>query len=183
MTPPDPAFRRLGDRRLYGSSVFEVVDAALEAPDGRRFNRDVVRHPGAVAVVAVEDGEVVLVRQYRPAVDRELLEIPAGRCDVEGEPPEGTARRELVEEAGLRCDSLESLGACYNSPGFCDEITRFFLASGLHAVPTQPDGVEEEWMTVEMTGLGDVGPMIESGEICDAKTVAGLLLAMQRMGL
>jgi ADP-ribose pyrophosphatase len=98
-----------------------LVKATFEAPDGTEFTRDVVRHPGAVAVVAVtDDRRVLLVRQYRGPVDRELLEIPAGTRDVEGEPPQETARRELSEEAGVRAGELRLLARVLNSPGFCD---------------------------------------------------------------
>ena len=132
--------------------------------------------------MAVDGGEVVLLRQYRTPVEGELLEIPAGTRDVDGEDPAGTARRELAEEAGLACESLEELGAFYNSPGFCDELSHLYLATGLSEVPREPDGAEEEWMTVERVKLADVGAMIDRGEIRDAKTIIGLLLALRRLG-
>ena len=104
-------------------SLISLAVGAFEAPDGDTFERDVVHHPGAVSVVPVVDEgtAVLLVRQYRAAVDRDLLEIPAGKRDVAGEPPELTARRELEEEVGMRAGRLEQLAEFYNSPGFCDE--------------------------------------------------------------
>ena len=175
-------FRLEGERKIHNGRVFELVDASFTDPDGRRFNRDVVRHPGAVAVVAVDGDEVVLVRQFRAALERRLLEIPAGLCDVDGEPSEDTARRELAEEAGLECESLQEVGVFCISPGFTDELMRVFLATGLRSVPIRREGPEEHWMTVERIALSEAVRMIEYGEICDAKTVIGLLLAVRSLG-
>ncbi|MYG98080.1 MAG: NUDIX hydrolase [Acidimicrobiaceae bacterium] len=145
------------------------------------MTRDVVHLRGAVAVVAVDGDDVVLLRQYRTPVEGELLEIPAGTRDVGGEDPAGTARRELAEEAGLACESLEQLGTFFNSPGFCDELTHVFLATGLSEVPREPDGAEEEWMTIDRVGLDEAIEMIGRGQIRDAKTIIGLLLAQRRL--
>ena len=172
----------VGEREIHDGYVIRLTEATIEAPDGRSLRRDVVRHPGAVAVVAVEDDQVVLVRQYRAAAGQALLEIPAGRRDATGEAPEATARRELAEEVGLECDSLEELGAFYNSPGFSDEFSHVFLATGLRGVPTCREGAEEQWMTVRRVSLRDAVDMIERAEIRDAKTVIGLLLARRRLG-
>jgi ADP-ribose pyrophosphatase len=155
-----------------------VVQGEYESPDGTRFTRDVVRHPGAVAVVPVTERDtVLLVRQYRGPVDRVLLEIPAGTRDVEGEAPETTARRELEEEVGVRARTVRLLGAMLNSPGFCDQETLLYLARQLE--PTEPSrhGEEERYIEVVEIALADVGPMIASGELIDAQTVLGLLLA------
>src|SRR5258708_34803129 len=97
-------FQALGEEELYRGSLITVARGRFRAPDGREFERDIVHHPGAVSVVpVVDDGDaVLLVRQYRAAIDRPLLEIPAGKRDIEGEPPETTARREPQEEAGMR---------------------------------------------------------------------------------
>ena len=152
--------------------------AAFEAPDGTEFSREVVRHPGAVAVVPVtEDHKVLLVRQYRGPVDRELLEIPAGTRDVEGESPEETARRELAEEVGVRAGALELLATVLNSPGFCDEETSVFLATDLQPDVDHREGEEERFMEVLEIPLADIAGMIASGRITDAQTVIGLSLA------
>jgi ADP-ribose pyrophosphatase len=162
------------------------VKATFEAPDGTEFTRDVVRHPGAVAVVAVtDDRRVLLVRQYRGPVDRELLEIPAGTRDVEGEPPQETARRELSEEAGVRAGELRLLARVLNSPGFCDEETFMFLATDLEpdrAPPPQDHGVEERFLEVVEVSLSEVDDLIASGRLTDAQTVLGLLLARDALG-
>jgi 8-oxo-dGTP pyrophosphatase MutT (NUDIX family) len=153
------------------------------APDGTEFERDVVRHPGAVSVVPVVDGgaTVVLVRQYRSALDRELLEIPAGKRDVDGEPPEVTAGRELEEEIGMRAGRLVRLGEFYNSPGFCDEHSHVYLGLDLEPSATSWQGVEETHMTIERAALADVPALIAAGAIVDAKTIIGLFLAREAL--
>jgi ADP-ribose pyrophosphatase len=155
-----------------------LVEATFEAPDGTSFTRDIVRHPGAVAVVAATERDtVLLVRQYRGAVGRELLELPAGTRDVEGEPAETTARRELEEEVGVRAGSLRFLGTTLNSPGFCDEESHIYLAQDLEPVPPARHGEEERYLEVVEVALADVDSLLASQEIVDAQTVIGLLLA------
>ena len=118
----DQGFSHLRDELLVEGHVISVFRSTFRGPDGEEFDREVVRHPGAVSVVPLtDDGEVVLVRQYRAPLDRFLLEIPAGKRDVEGEPPEETARRELAEEVGLVPTELVPLAVFHNSVGFCDE--------------------------------------------------------------
>jgi 8-oxo-dGTP pyrophosphatase MutT (NUDIX family) len=138
----------------------------------------VVHHPGAVGVVPVVDegSAVLLVRQYRSSIDAELLEIPAGLRDVDGEPPEETARRELIEEVGRRAGRLEKLCAFHNSPGFCDEVVHVFAAFDLEPCDRDLQGIEEQHMTVERVSLDDVPGLVASGAITDAKTVIGLSL-------
>ena len=179
--PAGGGFRKVSEREIHAGRVVRLTESVFATPGGGTMSRDVVHHRGAVAVVAVDRDEVVLLRQYRSPVEGELLEIPAGTRDVGGEDPAGTARRELAEEAGLACESLEELGTFYNSPGFCDELSHVYLATGLSPVPREPDGAEEEWMTIERVDLGDVEAMIDRGEIRDAKTIIGLLLALRRL--
>ena len=107
----------------------------------------------------------------------ELLELPAGKRDVKEEPLELTAARELAEETGLEAGRLELIGHFYNSPGFCDEESWCFLARDLRPVPGSRHGIEEEHMTVERYSFSGVGELVRSGEITDAKTIVGLLLA------
>src|SRR5205085_12052196 len=151
-------------------------------PDGSTFRRDLVHHPGAVSIVPVDDDRsVLLVRQYRAAIDRDLLEIPAGKRDVEGEAPELTARRELEEEVGMRAGRLERLAEFFNTPGFCDEYHYVFMALDLEACSTSLQGIEEQHMTVEKIALDDVPAMIAAGTIQDAKTIIGLALAREAL--
>jgi 8-oxo-dGTP pyrophosphatase MutT (NUDIX family) len=155
----------------------------FESPDGTHFERDVIRHPGAVTVVPLtDDDHVLLVRQYRAAVDAEVLEIPAGKRDVPGEATEVTAARELEEEVGRRAGRIELLGRFYNSPGFCDELSWSYLARDLTEVGNDLQGVEEQYLTVESVALTDIDAMIAEGAIVDAKTIIGLTLALRRLG-
>jgi ADP-ribose pyrophosphatase len=174
-----PSFRRVGERPVYEGSVISLAVATVGGPDGVSFERDVVHHPGAVSVVPViEEGSAVLmVRQYRAAVDADLLEIPAGKRDVPGEPPEVTARRELEEEVGMRAGRLEKLAEFYNSPGFCDEHSWVFMALDLDPAPSSAHSEEEQHMTVERVLLDDVPGLIARGELLDAKSIIGLTLA------
>ncbi|HEX8770846.1 MAG TPA: NUDIX hydrolase [Acidimicrobiales bacterium] len=143
-----------------------------------------VHHPGAVSVVPVVNTgtpTVIMVRQYRAAVDRELLEIPAGKRDVEGEEIEVLARRELEEEIGMRAGELVKLAEFYNSPGFCDEHSFVFMALDLTATTTAAQGIEEQHMTLERIALADVPRLIATGELVDAKSIVGLTLARERL--
>ena len=175
-------FRPLGEKKLYQGSLISLARGTFSAPDGAQFERDIVHHPGAVSMVPYleETGEVVMVRQYRAAIDRVLLEIPAGKRDVDGEAPEVTAQRELVEEIGMRAGRLELLAEFYNSPGFSDEYSYTYLAADLQPDTPERHGVEEEHMTLERIRLADVPALIERREIVDAKTIIGLMLARDR---
>lgn len=128
-------------------------------------------------VPVTADDTVLLVRQYRGPMDRELLEIPAGTLDVDGEDPEETARRELTEEVGVCAANLELLAKIQNSPGFCDEETFLFLASGLQAADGHREGIEERFMEVVEVRLSEVDSMIASGHLTDGQSVLGVLLA------
>ena len=179
----DPPFEADGEDVVYESRLLRVARGRFRAPDGSRFERDVVHHPGWVAVVPLtEDGHVVCVRQFRAAVGAWLLEVPAGICDVGGEPPEVTARRELAEEAGLAAGHVELVATIHNSPGFADEKGWVFLATGLSEVPLDRQGVEEDHMEVVRVPVADAARRIAHGEVTDAKTVVGLLLAAARTG-
>ncbi len=188
--PPDepPAehgqgFAHLGDEERFVGWRISVVEGAFRAPDGGAFHRDVVRHPGAVAVVAVTDQRrAVMVRQYRGSLDRWLLEIPAGTRDVEGEPPERTALRELEEEAGVRAGSIVHLASVANTPGFCDELTELYLATDLSPSTPARHGPEEEWIEVVEVDLAEVDAMVADGRLVDAQSILGLLLARAHLG-
>ncbi len=174
-------FRRGAEVEVHRGPVVQLAIGQFTAPDGEQFERQIVHHPGAVAVVPVDGDEAVLIRQYRPAIDRDLLEIPAGKRDVAGEAPEVTAGRELVEEVGLRAGTVELLGCFYNSPGFCDEYTWCYLATELEPVDREAQGAEERHLRVERLALAEVPGMIASGELVDAKSIIGLLLARSRL--
>ncbi|HEY5697616.1 MAG TPA: NUDIX hydrolase [Acidimicrobiales bacterium] len=174
-------FTKRGEREVWSGAVISVVQGTFVSPSGATFERDMVHHPGAVAVVPVDGDEVVLVRQYRAAVDLEILEIPAGKRDVAGEAPELTAHRELAEEVGLTAGRLVKLAEFYNSIGFSDELSHVFLGTELAPVPDDRQGEEEEHMTVERIRLDDVPALVAAGELVDAKTVIGLLMAREHL--
>jgi ADP-ribose pyrophosphatase len=175
-------FRRVSEEELLRAWLFRVDRLHVVDPAGHPFERVVIRHPGAVTVVpAHDDGTVSLVRQYRAAVDTMVLEIPAGTCDRDGESAEETARRELVEEAGLEAATWETLIGTWNTPGVSDQHTTIFLATGLHAVESKPDGVEEGYLSVERIRLADLDGLVAEGTLKDETTVLGLYMARQRL--
>lgn len=175
-------FRALGDELVHQGPVVQVYRGRFAGPDGAEFDREVVRHPGAVGVVPVlDDGTVLLVRQYRSALDALVLEIPAGKLDVEGEAHEATAARELEEEIGYHPGRLEELCRFHNSPGYADEQVVVYLGTDLEPREASPSGVEEEHMTVERVPLAEADELVRSGAVTDAKTVIGLLLARDRL--
>ena len=176
-------FRKLAERTVHRGSRITVAVATFLSPDGDEFERDIVHHPGAVSVVPVVDegASVLLVRQYRAAVDRDLLEIPAGKRDVADEPPEATARRELEEEVGMGAGRLEKLAEFFNSPGFCDEHSFVYLALDLDPCARGAHSVEERHMTVVRVGLDEVPGLVRGGAIMDAKTIIGLCLAREAL--
>jgi ADP-ribose pyrophosphatase len=179
-------FRRLTEEVVHQGHIWRVVVAEFEAPDRSTFRRDIVRSPGAVGVVPVVfDAEgnpmVVLVEQYRPAFDRDVLEIPAGMRDVVGEPPATTAHRELAEEAGLVAGELHHLVDLAPSPGMTDSITSVYLATGCTPTAQDLQGPEEEHLRVLEIPLVEALEMIDRGEIVDSKTVVGLLALDRRL--
>ncbi|MCB9371373.1 MAG: NUDIX hydrolase [Microthrixaceae bacterium] len=181
--PGGAAFAKGTEREVFRGDVISVAVGTFTAPDGTEFEREIVHHPGAVSVVPVtDDDHAVLVRQYRAVVAEHLLEIPAGKRDVPGEPPEETARRELAEEVGLAAGRLEPLARFYNSVGFSDELSHVYLGRDLRAVERDTQGVEEQHMTVERVALDDVPAMIADGRLTDAKTIIGLTLARAALG-
>ncbi len=168
------SFRRLGSVRLGQGAFVELERLHLLASDGRAVRRDVVHHPGGVAVLVVDGDDTWLVRQYRAPFGAGVLEIPAGRFDHRGEDPEAAARRELVEELGLHAVRLVPLGAVMPSPGYTDEVIHLFAADGVTVGERSPDGVEEELAEIIRVSLDKAYRMAETGEILDAKTLVAL---------
>jgi ADP-ribose pyrophosphatase len=178
----DPASARvLQHRRVHSGKVVDLdVDEVVE-PGGIRGLREVVRQRGSVAALPVlADGRVVLVRQYRYAVDAFVWELPAGRRDP-GETPEEGARRELEEEVGLRAATLEPLLVFWTTPGFCDEVMHLFRATGLEPVPPRPEA--DEKIEPATFTLEEALEMVKRGEIREGKTLVALLLESHRGGL
>ncbi len=166
----------VGSRLIHRGRVIALRVDDVRLPSGRVVAREIVEHPGAAAVVALtDDGCVIMVRQYRKAVERELLEIPAGGLEP-GEAPEACARRELAEETGLTARSLTRLVTFVPSPGIMTELISIFVARGLSPIHSETPGDEEDLRVVRVP-VDQARAMIDSGEICDAKSIIGLLLA------
>ena len=178
-----PPFRKLTEREIYRGHLISLGSARFAGPDGEEFDRDVVHHPGAVSCVPIVDGtHVVMVRQYRAAIEADLLEIPAGKRDVEGEAPELTAHRELEEEVGMRAGRLVKLAEFYNSPGFTDEHSFVYMGLDLTEVGSaDPQGPEERVMTIERVALADIPALIATGRLMDAKSIIGISLAREAL--
>ena len=163
----------LKQEQIYKGRVINLSLLEVELPDGKTSQREIVQHPGAIAIVALDAAQqVVLVRQYRTAADRILLEIPAGTLNP-GEAPRVCAERELQEETGYYPGKLEPLGGIYVAPGYTTEYIHLFLATDLRESHLEAD--DDEFIEVERVTMADALQMIESGEICDGKSVAGLL--------
>jgi ADP-ribose pyrophosphatase len=176
-------FRVLSSETVFEGPIISLYRDRVAMPGGGDSVRDIVRHPGAVAIVAVDDRErVVLVRQYRHPVGAHLWELPAGLRDADGEPPLETAKRELAEEAQLSAASWSLLATSYSSPGFCDEQVLIYLAEELTDVEL-PDGFsvehEEADMTVERVPLAAAVQRVLDGDIRNASAVIGLLAVAQ----
>jgi 8-oxo-dGDP phosphatase len=172
-------FQVIGTERRYRGYITEFRTDQVRLPDGEVVNRDVIRHPGAVGVVALDDqSRVVMVRQYRHPLRQFLLELPAGLLDVPGEPALLAARRELYEEAAIRAADWHVLVDLHTSPGMTNEAIRIFLATGLSAVdPADRFHAEDEelTMTVECHRLDDLVELALTGELTNGPAVAGVL--------
>ena len=174
------ASARLSSRRIYSGKVLDLDMDRVRFPDGSEGELEMIRHSGASAVVpfltdiAGDDPQILLIRQFRYAAEGYLYEIPAGRL-AQGEDPADCARRELQEETGCTAERVERLTTIYTTPGFTDERIHLFLASGLTRGEHKRE--KDEFMDVETMSLSRALAMIEQGEICDSKTVVGLLVA------
>ena len=154
--------------------IFNVDRLRVALPDGRTAIRDVVRHPGAVAVVALtDDGRICLVRQYRTALGRVTVEIPAGKLSA-GEDPLECAERELLEETGMTAEKMAFLTTIASSAGFCDELIHIYMATGLSFSKSSPDA--DEFINVDLVEVGELVNAVLDGRIEDCKTVVGALL-------
>lgn len=163
----------LNTQRIYTGRIINVDLVDVQLPDGKKQQREVVRHPGATALIAIDDQQqILLVRQYRIASNQILSEIPAGTLKS-GEPPDICAIRELQEETGYKPGKLASLGGFFVAPGYTTEYIHLFLATEL--TPSRLPGDEDEFIQVDRVSLAEALTMIESGTIIDAKSIIGLL--------
>ena len=171
------------EQRIEGELVYEGRMLRLERdtvrlPNGLESTREVVRHPGAVAIIALQDQQVLMVRQYRYAIAQETLEIPAGKLDPQ-ELPHACAVRELREETGYR-GTMEHIGTFYTTPGFTDEVMHLFLARDLVHDPLTPD--DDEFIGVERIPWDEAVHRAHQSQFNDAKTILGILLVQGKIG-
>ncbi|MDA0166481.1 NUDIX hydrolase [Solirubrobacter ginsenosidimutans] len=174
-------FERLGTESLFDGKFIAVRRDTFRHEDGEIVHRELVSHPGAVGIVVLDDDERLwFVRQPREAIGLpDMLEIPAGKLDVEGENPVEAARRELAEEIGKQAAHWDSLGAFYTSPGFADEIIHLFLATGISDVDERPVLEENERIDIELRPLSDLDAILD--ETMDSKTLIALYRLKDRL--
>lgn len=171
---------KLSSERIYTGKIITLDRDTVRFPDGSVGEMDLVRHPGASAIVpfltdvTAEDPQILLLRQYRYAAEQYLYEVPAGRLDP-GESPRDCAARELREETGCSASTIEFLFTMFTTPGFTDERIHVFLAAGLSRGETSHEA--DEFMTVETVTLSGALRLIQEGEIKDAKTALAILFA------
>jgi ADP-ribose pyrophosphatase len=163
---------------IYRGTIFDVFVEEVALPNGLVKNREVIRHPGAAAMVPLfDDGKIALIRQFRHAVGSFLWEVPAGTLEP-AETPLQCAQRELVEEIGYQAARMEKIAEILPAPGYTDERIHIFLATGL--TPAQQNLDDDEVLELQPTAFDRAMDMITEGSIQDAKTIAGLLLARQK---
>ncbi|TMD23056.1 MAG: NUDIX hydrolase [Chloroflexi bacterium] len=168
--------QRIESQPVYSGKLFQVFKDRVRLPNGNTTTREIVRHPGSVAIVPRQkDGRIVLVRQFRYVTGRELWEIPAGTLDKPGEGIVEGAHRELAEEARLKAGRWTTLGSAYLMPGYCDERMTFYLAEDLS--PTEGHAELDESFSVNPFDVHDLQVLRSSGELQDAKTLLGLAWA------
>jgi len=165
--------KRIARKTLYEGKIFTVAEDTIKFPDGSQTKWDVLLHSGAAAIVPIDnDGNIILVEQYRCVADDMILEIPAGKID-EGEDPISCAIRELEEETGYKAKEVKAIGSIYSAVGFSDEEVMLFVANGLEAGKMNLD--ENEYINVKKFTLKEVIDMILDGKIKDSKTIAAIL--------
>ncbi len=174
-----PTFYVMNSEQVYQGKNFTVRRDTVKMPNGREAHLDILDHPGSVVMVPVDaNGDMLFVRQYRHATKLDLLELPAGTRDGE-EPPESCAAREMREETGMQAAHLEQLAAFYLAPGYSTEFMYAFLATELTPNPLPPDS--DEFLQIVKLPVRRAMEMAEKGEIPDAKSLAALLLARNRV--
>ena len=170
--------RTVSSEHVFRGDLLSLRVDVVELDSGRRTTREVVEHPGAVAILAWDGERLAMVSQWRAAASGELLEIPAGTLEP-GEQPGATARRELAEECGLAAENWEEGPSFYTAPGFCTELLTLFLASDL--VPSEASAPEDEALTRSWLTLDEALAAIDDGRIRDAKSLVGILWLVRRL--
>jgi len=177
--PKDLYEKTIASQSIYEGKIIRVKVDEVLLPNGKTAKREIVRHPGAVAVLPLtDDGKLVTVRQFRKALEKTIVEIPAGKLEP-GEEPLVCAARELEEETGYTADRFEHLSSFYTSPGFADELLHVYVATGLKKGASRPD--EDEFVEILELTLEEARELHKSGDICDAKTVVSLFAWENRL--
>ncbi|MFZ5988589.1 MAG: NUDIX domain-containing protein [Bacillota bacterium] len=167
--------KTLSRKHIYKGNIIGVENLTVQLPNGKEASRDLVTHPGASVIIPISsNGELYMVRQYRKPIDREFLEIPAGKLD-EGEDPMVCAHRELKEETGLETKSMKHILDIHSAPGFCNEVLHMYVATDLYEGEACAD--EDEFISSEKIPVKKLLDMVINREITDAKSIIGILLA------
>ena len=167
----------LSSRKVFEGRALKLRVDTIKLPGGKQTTREIVEHENCVAIVALDAADnILLVKQFRKPVEKDLLEIPAGGIDP-GETPEDAVRREMREETGFLPQKVAKLGGFYSSPGFCTEYLHLYLATDLVASPLQAE--DSESISLVRVPLAQITGLIASGAICDAKSIAGLLAFLE----
>lgn len=163
--------KTIESKEIFSGKVISLHVEEVELPNGKTSKREIIKHPGAVAIIALtDDNKIVMVEQYRKALERTIVEIPAGKLE-KGEEPAVCARRELEEETGYVCEKLELLVSFYTSPGFADEIVHVYMATGLTQKEDSAALDEDEFVNLEELTLDEAIQYIKEQKIYDAKTI------------
>ncbi|WP_284036004.1 NUDIX hydrolase [Neobacillus sp. 114] len=163
--------KTLKSEEIFSGKIISLHLQEVELPNGKTSKREIIKHPGAVAILAVTpENKIIMVEQYRKALERTIVEIPAGKLE-KGEEPDACARRELEEETGYVCESLELLTSFFTSPGFADEIVHVYLAKGLTKKEDSAALDEDEFVNLEELTLEEALQYVKEQKIYDAKTI------------
>jgi ADP-ribose pyrophosphatase len=173
--------KTLSSQTIYEGKIISLRLEEVELPDGNRAKRELVQHPGAVALIPItNEGKIILVKQYRKSLNRTLIEIPAGRIEV-GEDPKITALRELEEETGYGARKVTYIQSFATSPGFADEIIHLYLAENLYEIENPAAGDEDEFIELLEATIDEAEQMVAAGDIYDAKTAFAVIYAKHQL--
>ncbi len=175
--------KSISSERIYEGKIINLKVDTVNLPNGRTSKRELIEHPGAVAILAITpDNKIIMVEQYRKALERSIIEVPAGKLE-KGESPETSAMRELEEETGYTAESLELIQSFSTSPGFADEVIHLFLAEGLKKAESGAQLDEDEFVDLLEVTIEEAEEMMQDNRIYDAKTAFAVLWAKQRLSI
>ena len=175
--------KSISSERIYEGKVINLKVDEVTLPNGHTSKRELIEHPGAVAILAITpDNKIIMVEQYRKALERSIIEVPAGKLE-KGEAPATTAMRELEEETGYTAESLELIQSFSTSPGFADEVIHLFLAEGLRKAELGAVLDDDEFVELLEVSIEEAEKMMQDNRIFDAKTAFAVLWAKQRLSI